>query len=404
MTAVTEPDVRPGPIRRVVRGIVNGLSVLPGVGPAIYAIKDSLSEKQSGTYFVCNVAAWKQPLLEAFLRNMGAPDVKFVSRKADRAVIRNQFCGHRDSVIVIWGASEPVALMSYVRRRGFRLWRMEDGFLRSRGLGAHHIPPASLILDKSGGIYFRADKPSDLEHFLSEHEFTEAELTLASRFLQQIVSANLTKYNLVEEATDFHIDPSARNILIFGQCEDDQSIMHGSPEIKLNSHLIEKVIEEFPGASFYFRPHPDVTAGLRPELSDISIYADRITIMEGPYPVWENIDLFDTVCVMTSLAGFEAIMRGKPVRTYGMPFYAGWGLTKDHISCPRRSRKLSLEAVFYGAYIEAPTYISPETGSPATLEATLDSLGRIPRFEPSASLELDFDDNAGPADPRASSS
>ena len=40
--------------------------------------------------------------------------------------------------------------------------RVEDGFLRSRGLGADLIPPLSLVLDDMG-IYYDPNSPSRLE-------------------------------------------------------------------------------------------------------------------------------------------------------------------------------------------------------------------------------------------------
>ena len=91
--------------------------------------------------------------------------------------------------------------------------------------------------------------------------------------------------------------------------------------------------------------------------------------MDGPFPVWKKINLFEKVCVLTSLAGFEALIRGVAVQTYGIPFYAGWGLTDDHVTTKRRNRKLSLEEVFYGAYLAQPHYIEPQTGHLSNFEA-----------------------------------
>jgi capsular polysaccharide export protein len=70
----------------------------------------------------------------------------------------------------------------------------------------------------------------------------------------------------------------------------------------------------------------------------------------------------DDVHVMTSLAGFEALLRGKKVFCYGLPFYAGWGLTSDAVPHPRRTRRLTLDELVAGALIEYPLYFS-RTGS-----------------------------------------
>ncbi len=54
---------------------------------------------------------------------------------------------------------------------------------------------------------------------------------------------------------------------------------------------------------------------------------------------------------MTSLTGFEALLRGKAVFTYGLPFYAGWGLTQDRHAHPRRHRRLSIDELVAAALI-----------------------------------------------------
>lgn len=78
--------------------------------------------------------------------------------------------------------------------------------------------------------------------------------------------------------------------------------------------------------------------------------------------------------VLTSLAGFEALLRGKRVVCYGQPFYAGWGLTEDKVPVRRRSRQLSLEALVAGTLILYPTYVSRTTGRFTTPERALDEL------------------------------
>jgi capsular polysaccharide export protein len=50
------------------------------------------------------------------------------------------------------------------------------------------------------------------------------------------------------------------------------------------------------------------------------------------------------------------------VATYGAPFYAGWGLTEDRVSLPRRTRRLTLDELVAGALILYPAYVDPVTG------------------------------------------
>ena len=82
----------------------------------------------------------------------------------------------------------------------------------------------------------------------------------------------------------------------------------------------------------------------------------------------------DEVHVLTSLAGFEALLRGKSVTCYGLPFYSGWGLTEDVVPNPRRNRRLSLDELVAGALIEYPVYLSRMSDALITPEQALDEL------------------------------
>jgi capsular polysaccharide export protein len=82
----------------------------------------------------------------------------------------------------------------------------------------------------------------------------------------------------------------------------------------------------------------------------------------------------DAVHVLTSLAGFEALLRGKPVTCYGQPFYAGWGLTADMIPLARRSRRLALDELVAAALILYPVYLSRVTNRYTSPERVLDEL------------------------------
>jgi capsular polysaccharide export protein len=95
-------------------------------------------------------------------------------------------------------------------------------------------------------------------------------------------------------------------------------------------------------------------------------YADEIV---GEVPIASLIEMVDEVHVNTSLAGFEALMRLKPVTTYGVPFYAGWGLTRDRGPVPsRRTSVRTLDELVAAALILYPRYLDPATGLPCPAE------------------------------------
>jgi len=93
-------------------------------------------------------------------------------------------------------------------------------------------------------------------------------------------------------------------------------------------------------------------------------------------PMAVLLDQVDEVHTLTSLAGFEALLRGKRVVCYGLPFYAGWGLTEDKLSFPtgRRGRKLHLDDLVAGALLLYPCYLSRQTGRFTTAERALTEL------------------------------
>ncbi|WP_272873649.1 hypothetical protein [Candidatus Accumulibacter phosphatis] len=82
----------------------------------------------------------------------------------------------------------------------------------------------------------------------------------------------------------------------------------------------------------------------------------------------------DEVHSLTSLTGFEALLRGKKVVCYGQPFYAGWGLTVDLMPPPRRTRTLTLDELVAGVLIMYPAYLSRQTGRFTTPERAVEEL------------------------------
>jgi len=82
--------------------------------------------------------------------------------------------------------------------------------------------------------------------------------------------------------------------------------------------------------------------------------------------------MVDEVHVNTSLAGFEALLRDKRVTTYGVPFYAGWGLTNDLGPVPtRRTARRSIDELVAAALILYPRYFDPVTGLPCPAEVVV---------------------------------
>ncbi|MFW2589005.1 capsular polysaccharide biosynthesis protein [Sagittula sp. SSi028] len=257
--------------------------------------------------------------------------------------------------------------------------RMEDGFLRSRGLGAELVPPLSLAIDHSG-IYYDPTRASDLETLIQSRAkgLRPDQFERIHRVIQRMGNENLTKYNL---SGDLPAIPEGHRVLVPGQVEDDASILRGSPHIADNETLLRRTREANPNAVIIWKPHPDVEAGLRkgvvtaPErFADVTLdQADMGRLLREVHEVW----------TMTSGTGFEALLRGIPVTTLGAPFYAGWGLTTDIGPVPARrlsGPRPSIEALAYAALIDYPRYYDPISGLPCTVEVIVDRLAQGTRF------------------------
>ncbi|WP_170476591.1 capsular polysaccharide biosynthesis protein [Ruegeria arenilitoris] len=247
--------------------------------------------------------------------------------------------------------------------------RIEDGFLRSRGLGAQLVPPMSLVTDNQG-IYYDPTRPSKLEDLIAKRESLRADQRLrAERLTARLISDRLSKYNIGNSAPDL---PKGHRILVPGQVEDDASIQLGTGSIRTNRDLLLEVRKANPNAILIYKPHPDVEAGLREGHLDANYSADYVA--QGCDPA-ELLIQVNEVWTMTSLLGFEALLRGVPVTTLGAPFYAGWGLTTDLDNVPaRRGARPSLMGLVHATLIDYPRYLDPITGQPCPVEVVVDRL------------------------------
>jgi capsular polysaccharide export protein len=156
--------------------------------------------------------------------------------------------------------------------------------------------------------------------------------------------------------------------------ESDASLGFGGGSVRTNIGLLKAVRENNPGACIVFKPHPDVVTRLRKSGAGeegASAYCDAVVTSA---PIHQLIEETDEVHVMTSLTGFEELLRGKTVVTYGRPFYAGWGLTKDIDPPARRTRKLNIDELVAGALIRYSLYRSPATGHLCEPEQAIEEL------------------------------
>lgn len=330
-----------------------------------------VAQRYAGRMICVGFRRWKAANLRPML-SLYPEQVLFVKNAAEAAALQPV----KDDCLVCWGRVPPAGVQELAEQTGVRLLRMEDGFVRSVGLGSDLIPPQSFVLDAKG-IYFDPGQPSELEDLLNHRECTAHDVERARKVRECIVQHRLTKYNL-EPNTPVQWGSAGRQVvLVPGQVEDDASIRFGCDVergVHTNLGLLQAARAQFPDAFIVYKPHPDVASGNRKgrlALQQAMHYADAV---ETQASVVSCVEACDVVVTMTSLTGFDALLRGKRVVVHGRPFYAGWGLTEDVLPVPRRLRQRSLDELVYCALIAYPLYWDPVLKGYTSCEAVLEQL------------------------------
>lgn len=316
---------------------------------------------------------WKRRQVGDFLRSSAGSPVFRRSANAAIAVARARPGG----AVAVWASRAPAGLAEAAERQGVSLIRVEDGFVRSVGLGSDFMPPASLVLD-SRGMHFDPSVRSDLERLLLETDFGAALLNRARALIARLVVGGVTKYNLGEQTPSVDWPGGTRRILVPGQVEDDLSVRLGGEGVRGNLDLLARVRRANPDAFILYKPHPDVDAGHRKGKIPDDVARRFADIVIRGVSTAALLDKIDELHTLTSLAGFEALLRRRRVVVYGRPFYAGWGLTTD-LTGINRGRLLSLEELVAGALILYPRYLDPVTRLPCGPEVIIERLG-VPKL------------------------
>jgi len=313
---------------------------------------------------VFGVAQWKRPTVDPLLWDgfVGPTHARRLTEPQDNA-----------SRVIAWKSRTAEALLTRLEQSGLEVAELEDGMIRGHGLGANCVPPLSIVVDFSG-IYFDPSKPSDLERILESADFDDDMLDRAARLRARVVEAGISKYG--SDAGPRRESTGKRQILVVGQVEDDRSIVTGGGG-QTNLELLQRARSIEPDSWLIYRPHPDVEAGHRRGhiVDEVALrHADEI---DRSGSIGGLIKSVDEVHCITSLAGFEALLRGKPVTTHGVPFYAGWGLTRDLDDIPRRrTRRRSLDELVAATLIVYPRYIDPVSRLPCPPEILVERMAR----------------------------
>lgn len=303
------------------------------------------------------MSRWKRPYTAPFLRTGGhavawhAPTNSEAGSHASSGTT-DQSATTPVITPVLWGRAGPPA-----GHRGPVL-RMEDGFLRSAGLGSDLIAPLSLVLD-TRGLYLDPRGDSDLLQLLNHHPMDDALRQRARALRELLVQHRITKYQTPARPPEWQAPAGRRVVLVCGQVDDDASVLLGaSATVRDSRGLLARARALQPDAWLVYRPHPDVQAGNRRGLGARAAQALGLAdVVDTRADLLSLIEASHEVQVLTSLAGFDALLRGRTVVVHGAPFYAGWGLTDDHGGAlAQRLRRLDLDDLVAASLILYPLY------------------------------------------------
>ncbi|WP_236096565.1 capsular polysaccharide export protein, LipB/KpsS family [Bacillus sp. SB49] len=327
--------------------------------------------------FMIGFSLWKRDHVQSFYPEY---QMIFVEEKQSVGKTLKQAKQYDDVVFIVWGYKEHQKMKSFAQNYGIPLYRMEDGFIRSVDLGAAHSIPLSMCLD-SKALYYDSTEASDLEDILNNHPFSEDNelMDKARTTMKLLTNLEISKYNNVSKKNTEKIygPKTQKRILVVGQVEDDASIAKGSARKMTNNDLVWLAKTENPDAQIIYKPHPDVLFGKRAMQSNPEDVAHIAQVIREPLSLNDAFKTIDHVYTITSLAGFEALIRGISVTTVGAPFYSGWGLTDDRQEVARRNRTLTIDEIFAAAYLLYPKYISPFTKEEISAEEAVRIIERM---------------------------
>ncbi|MGL5727859.1 MAG: capsular polysaccharide biosynthesis protein, partial [Plesiomonas sp.] len=311
-----------------------------------------------------------------------------------RFVVRKHFAHPKKmSAILAWGYRPSAAQGEhYAMQHKLPLWRLEDGFLRSIGLGVQGCPPLSIVIDRKG-MYYNARQPSMLENLIIDEATHHKNSANAATALNLILKHRLSKYNHAPDFIRPNI-PSRPVVLVIDQTFGDMALQYAEADQRHFTAMLNAAMAENPDADIWVKVHPDVLCGkkkgyLAALTEQYAERDERVKLVAQEVNPLSLIAIASKVYAVTSHMGCEALMAGKPVITFGLAWYAGWGLTDDrhtmlNVLSQRREQQLQRPAtmldLFAAAYLRYSRYIDPHSGQLTTIFTVIDYLANARSF------------------------
>ncbi|QFT32518.1 Capsule polysaccharide biosynthesis protein [Labrenzia sp. THAF82] len=340
----------------------------------IFALVQANWQKNEKPVHAFGAQYWNHPSIAATFSGKGGP-VEFHEAK-EEAISAAEANGGE---IVSWAGRTDKGFEVDCEKKNIPLSRIEDGFLRSVGLGAGLARGAMLAVDDLG-IYYDPSRPSRLEALLRNEDLTATEVARGRDLVSLIKTARVSKYNF-GKSKQFKFPEDRKTILVPGQVADDAAIRKSlsatidcatTPNVNLD--LLKLTRERNPDAFLVFKPHPDVETGLRKGRVPRKVALQYADVIAEDANIVDLIEAVEALETFSSLSGFEALLRDKEVTVHGAPFYAGWGLTKDLTKIEGRGRVRSMPELVYLAIVRYSRTIDPVSLLPCTPEYLISRL------------------------------
>jgi capsular polysaccharide export protein len=270
-----------------------------------------------------------------------------------------------------WGVGRPFseAARAAAGRLGVPYVALEDGFVRSLRPGVAGETGVSLVADPVG-IYYDATRPSHLERLIADAASGEAGLLDRARRLVALLRARrVSKYNHAPDAAPEGLGDGVA--VVVDQRAGDVSVRRSAASADAFAAMLALAVEEHGRPHVVVKTHPDAVLGGRGSYLTEAARAAGVRVVAESVNPWAVLDRARAVYTVSSLLGFEALMAGVPVTCFGLPFYAGWGLTRDRLACPRRAGRVPLEQVVAAAYLRYTRYVDRGAGTPTEVETVV---------------------------------
>ena len=199
---------------------------------------------------------------------------------------------------------------------------------------------------------------------IKKRRFSKEEKIYAREAINEIVSKKISKYNNAPIINMSIGRPNVRKVLLLDQRYGDMSVIAGMADEKTFERMLLDAINNYKDADIIIKLHPDAIKGGKSSyfgnsLLSIVKHMPNIYLVDYNINSYSLLSVVSDVFVCTSGMGFEALMAGKKVHCYGVPFYSGWGITDDKIKLQRRKKYRTLEEIFYVLYCMLSRYFNP---------------------------------------------